>query len=191
MKIKKITSTVKNGLFFGMSCLTIIFITTFFSTQFPEIHQYGIAPREPTIRSLMGIFLAPLIHGGWSHLVSNAIPLFLLSTTLMMFYRKVAINVVVFSIIIGGCLVWILGRGDSVHYGASGLVLALIGFLIFNVFFRRDWKSLAIALIVGFFYGTCILGILPGDSGISWESHLFGFLAGILLAYSYRKVPSA
>jgi membrane associated rhomboid family serine protease len=39
-----------------------------------------------------------------------------------------------------------------------------------------------LALIVGFFYGGALWGILPSVPGISWEGHLFGFVGGVLAA---------
>lgn len=180
---------LKSGLAFGLLCLALIWGVVIVGSLF-TITQYGIAPRELSVRGIVGIFLSPLIHGNLGHIIANSLPLFVLAATLMASYQKLAIRVIFLSILIGGGLVWLFGRGGSVHIGASGLIFSLIGFLVFNIFFRKDWKSLLIAIIIGFFYGGYILGIFPSDSNISWEGHLFGFLTGIWLAYRYRKTPS-
>jgi len=35
-------------------------------------------------------------------------------------------------------------------------------------------------------YGGMVWGILPVQTDISWESHLYGAMAGLLLAFIYR-----
>jgi membrane associated rhomboid family serine protease len=37
-------------------------------------------------------------------------------------------------------------------------------------------------MLVLFFYGGLIFGVLPGQPGVSWEGHLFGFIGGVLAA---------
>ena len=37
-------------------------------------------------------------------------------------------------------------------------------------------------------YGGVVWGILPGQEGISWESHLSGALSGLLSAYLFRNI---
>lgn len=39
-----------------------------------RLDPYGIEPRR--LDSLDHVFLAPWLHGGWSHLVSNTVPFF-------------------------------------------------------------------------------------------------------------------
>jgi membrane associated rhomboid family serine protease len=63
----------------------------------------------------------------------------------------------------------------------------LVGFLIASGIFRKKIKALLVAIIIFFLYGGVVWGVLPTQPGVSWESHLFGFLTGILLAYVYRN----
>ncbi len=98
------------------------------------------------------------------------------------------IPVSIFSVIVGGFAVWLLGETNSNHIGASGLIFAYIGFLFFSGIFRKNIKSILIALLVVILYGGVLIqGIIPGQKGISWEGHLFGFIAGGLAAWIYRK----
>ena len=144
----------------------------------------GIHPRDN--QSLIGIFTSPLIHGNWEHLVSNTLPLLMLGIILFLTYDKVAIWIWVFNYIFTGLLVWLFAR-DSYHIGASGIIYGLASFLFFSGFFRMDIKAIAIASGVAIFYGGLIWGILPIQPGVSWESHLFGGMVGLFLAYLFRN----
>jgi hypothetical protein len=41
--------------------------------------------------------------------------------------------------------------------------------------------------LVVFLYGGIVWGIFPIKQEISWEGHLFGMIAGIIIAFNYRK----
>ena len=145
----------------------------------------GILPRDGF--GLMGIITAPLIHGDFSHLISNTFPIIVLGWIVFFFYPKISFFLFTFVYIITGLLVWLLAR-EVYHIGASGLVYGFVSFLFFSGIFRRDNKSVALALIITFLYGGLVWGVLPGMKGISWESHLFGAIAGLVAAYIFRKV---
>lgn len=146
----------------------------------------GIRPRE--VINLRGVLFSPFLHSDWGHLISNSLPFFVLSAILFIAYRKVAYQVFTMIFLLTGLLVWLLARGNTFHIGASGLVYGLFGFIFASGIFRADIKSIAITLIVAFFYGGMVYGVLPGQPGISWESHLLGAIAGAGLAFHYRNV---
>jgi membrane associated rhomboid family serine protease len=189
---KYIMKNLKESLSFAFYCLVVLWIIMIINWSLSfYLNQFGIIPRMLAVRSFVGIFLSPLIHANFSHLISNSLPLFFLLTALMLSYRKFASKVIVLSIFGGGILVWLFARGEASHIGASGLIFALIGFLLSNVLFRRDFRSFLVAVVVGFLYGGAIWGILPSDPNVSWEAHLFGFLTGIYLAFKTRHdVPA-
>lgn len=147
--------------------------------------QFGIVPRS--ITGLFGIPFAPFLHAGLLHISSNTLPLFFLTWTLLVFYEKISIPVWTLSALLGGLLVWIFARGNAVHVGASGVIFSLIGFLIASGIFQRNFKSILISIIVVFVYGGVLWGMLPTKPWVSWEGHLFGFIAGVFLAWVYRK----
>ncbi len=148
-----------------------------------DLGYYGIYPRE--VIGLRGIVLAPLIHGSWGHLLSNTPPLFALSAMLLFFYRRVAIPSFILIYLLTGLMVWLFGR-SVFHIGASGVIYGLVAFLFWSGIFRRNARAIALALIVVFYYGSMFMGILPGQEGISWESHLLGALVGIVVAFASR-----
>lgn len=146
--------------------------------------QYGIYPLE--IKGLLGVILAPLIHGDFDHLFANSVPLLVLTTAIFYFYSKVSYRIFFLSYLITGIWVWVSARASH-HIGASGLVYAFAAFLIISGIIRKNKNFMALSFIIVFLYGSMIWGVLPSDPKISWESHLLGMFAGILLAIYYRK----
>ncbi|NNE00435.1 MAG: rhomboid family intramembrane serine protease [Pirellulaceae bacterium] len=146
------------------------------------INSWGVQPR--TVSGLIGIPLMPLLHGGFYHVFSNTISLVILMALLVGSQRQ-HWPIVVAIVIVNGVLVWLMGRSDSNHVGASGLIFGLIGFLILNGFLAKKPLSIGIALLVGFLFGgTLISGVIPRiGSQVSWEGHLFGVIAGAAVAY--------
>lgn len=172
--------------------LPLLFLCIMWTTEIIEsvlglrLSYLGVLPR--TIGGLKGVFLAPFLHGEWSHIISNSLPFFVLSAILFIAYRRVAYTVFILIYLLTGMFVWLLARGGTFHIGASGLVYGLFGFIFFSGIFRGDIKSIALSLIIAFFYGGMVYGVFPGQPGISWESHLLGAVAGAWLAYMFRKV---
>jgi membrane associated rhomboid family serine protease len=147
--------------------------------------QYGIIPR--TILGLRGIAFSPLLHGDLNHLLANVPPLAvmlgLLSLNKPRSFWAITAGLWLFS----GVLVWLAGRPGSVQIGASTLIYALAAYLVTAAWTTRDLRSALVAIVVIFFYGSIVWGILPTRAGVSWEGHLAGAIAGILLALAFGK----
>lgn len=141
-----------------------------------DLQRHGIRPR--TVDGLEGILFAPLLHGGWDHLIANSVPFLILGLLVMV--RGIGWYALITGIIIlvGGAATWALARGAN-HIGASGVIFGYMGFLIAAGLFERSLKAIVIAGLVGFLYGGVLLsGVLPSDPGVSWEGHLFGAIGG-------------
>lgn len=148
--------------------------------------QYGIIPLEWV--GLPGIVTAPLIHGDLGHLSSNSVPLFLLTTGLFYYYDKSAFKIFFIAYLATGVWVWLFARGDASHIGASGVVYALASFHFFSGLIRRQKQLMAFAMVIAFLYGSMVWGVVPDfypKKPISWESHLMGAVAGLLLAFFF------
>ena len=148
---------------------------------FVNLDRYGIRPRNTN--SLPGILFAPLLHGGFGHLVANTVPFLILGGIVMLGGRKVFWSVTVFVVIGGGLGVWLFGATNSVHIGASGLVFGYLGFILSRGFFERSIFWILVSFVILILYGGLVFGVLPGQPGVSWQSHLFGFGAGIVAAW--------
>ncbi|MBA3647163.1 MAG: rhomboid family intramembrane serine protease [Chitinophagales bacterium] len=153
-----------------------------------DFYKYGILPRH--VSGLAGIVFTPFIHGSWDHLFSNSIPLLILGSVMIYFYRDIAYKVFLWIWLADGLGVWLFAR-EEYHIGASGLVYGMVGFVFFSGILRRNRKLLALSLVIIFLYGSIIWGILPFLIDISWEAHLFGLLAGIFFSVYYlHRGPS-
>ena len=160
-----------------------------------SLNRFGLSPMalpyrwlsefEPSLPylagSLRGILLSPLLHGSFSHLMSNTFPLLLLGGFVAIRGAKTLIGVSLLVILLGGLLVWVVGR-PAVHIGASGLVFGYFGFLVAQGWYERSIVSIVVAVGVLLLYGGIIFGVLPQSGFISWEGHLFGLIAGVLAA---------
>jgi len=146
------------------------------------LSNYGIVPR--TISGLFGILWAPLLHASWSHLWSNSVGILLLGGILMLRSEKAFWAVTVLGWFASGAGTWLIGRGNCVHIGASGVVLAYFGYLLFSGIFERRIGSLLLSLLVFFLWGGLLWSAVPWKvgAGISWEAHLFGLLGGVAVA---------
>lgn len=138
----------------------------------------GISPRKAD--GLDGILWAPFLHGGWRHLVSNSFPFVILGGLVGLRGPSYWFKTFVFIIIVGGGLTWLFAGGSN-HIGASGVVFGFFGSLMGAAVFERRIAVGATALVAIMLYGGIISGLAP-QPGISWEGHLFGVIAGVLVS---------
>lgn len=150
------------------------------------LDHYGVMPRTPL--GLLGIAFAPFLHGDFAHLAGNTIGIVLLGGLTLMVGRREFFWVTATGVVIGGLGTWVFGR-SAVHIGASGLVFAYLGFLLMRGWYDRRPGPILLALMVGWWQGGLVLGMIPGitPSHISWEGHLFGFVAGAVVANLWAR----
>ena len=150
-----------------------------------NLWTFGILPLREI--GLKGILFSPLIHGSWAHLFANTVPLYLLTAMTLFFYRRIAFPAFIAIYLMSGLFTWLLPFQNAWHVGASGLIYGLWGFVISNGILRRNFKSIALALLVVFYFGGMLFGILPGDAGVSWQGHLAGLVAGIFASFWFKE----
>lgn len=145
-----------------------------------RLDAYGVRPR--TDEGLVGIVLAPTLHFGFEHLISNTVPVLVLGFLALAsgIARGLLATAVIW--VVAGLGVWLVGDASSSHAGASSLVFGWITFLAVRGFINRDWRQVAIGVVVLLVYGSVLWGVLPGQPGVSWEGHLFGALGGVMAA---------
>ncbi len=151
---------------------------------------YGNMPRKP--EGLWGLLFAPYLHGDTNkivsmHLLSNSLPILILLTVLLHTFPRHALLIWIFIQVTSELMVWCLGTEGTIHIGISGIVYGLTGFFLASGIFRRDRNSMLVAVFVAILYGGSVVGFLP-QPGVSWQSHLYGFISGVVAAYSLRHV---
>ena len=150
--------------------------------------QLALIPRNAD--GLIGVLTMPLVHYSLAHLLVNTAPFAVM--TVLIALRGVAyyLTATISIIVLGGLLVWLFARTGA-HVGASGLLFGYFGFLLVRGLFDRRISSIIIAIVIGFFYGGIIWGVLPREGAISWEAHLFGLLAGAIVARGMGRFRTA
>lgn len=173
---------------FPIIVLVVIWGVHFLNLSFPELnfYQYGNLPRKP--EGLIGIITSPFIHSteNFKHIFNNSVPLFVLLWLSFVTYKKLTYKVLLFIWLASGIWVWIAAR-DSYHIGASGIIYGLVFFLFFSGVFKRSMQLMGVSLLMVFLYGSMVWGLFPIDPTISFEGHLFGALAGFIMAYYMKE----
>lgn len=162
----------KPYLTYGLIAANVVFYLYGMSTGMREWQiTYGFAPvlADEWYRWITSGF----VHAGLLHIALNMYMLFQFGTQLEQVIGRWRFAVLyVISLIGGSVTINMLGASNSLHVGASGAIFGLFaafGLLLYKL--KLPWQSLAMTagiwLVAGFFI-----------SGISWEGHLGGAIAG-------------
>lgn len=167
--------------------LWLVYLIIYTGITSLDLRLLGVLPRH--FSGWVGVLFAPLIHDSFSHLLSNTLPVFLLTWCLFYFYRQVAFKAMICMWLLSGIFTWIIGR-ESYHVGVSGLIFSLVFFMFVSGVLRRHIPLIAISLLVVFLYGSSLWSMLPLtewiDPRISWEAHLSGAISGGIFAFVFR-----
>lgn len=172
---------------FPMFLLLLMFSVRLIETL-ENIHLFHLGVKPLSLEGLPGIFTAPFIHADWGHLGANAGPLLVLGMVLFYVYRDIALKVFIWIYILAGIWLW-FGARDAWHVGASGVVYGLAAFLFVSGIIRNYVPLIALSMLVVFLYGGLFWGLFPVEWLVeySWEAHLWGALAGVVVAIVFRK----
>lgn len=174
------------SVFAGVAGFVVILWVVHLAAVAGDWHVAALGVRPGRIDGLIGIVTAPLVHGSWGHLISNTLPLLVLGMAVIYGTPRAATIALPVIWLVSGLGVWLFAR-EAVHIGASGLTYGMM-FLVFIIgILRRDRRSVALALLVFFLYGSMIWGVFPLAPGISFEYHLFGAIAGAACAFLLRR----
>lgn len=161
-----------------------VFLLEFVAPE--DVLSHGLVPR--TARGLVGIATMPFLHANLAHLLGNLVSLVVLLTFMLAFHSQKLIVDVLMIDIVGGLLLWLFGR-PAVHFGASGLIYGLAGFMIVTGITHRRFLEVVGALAVAVFYGNSLIwGLLPFQPGISWDGHLAGAVGGAVVGLRSRTI---
>lgn len=167
--------------------LSVGFIALLFAIQILNwllryrLNILGIWPRKPL--GLIGIPFSPFLHGDLSHLIFNSLPLFIFTNLILLQGAKVFFTVTIIIIFLSGLLIWMFGR-KGIHVGASALIMGYLGFILVGIYHKPNYLSVIVGVSCLYYFGGMFSSLLPQqDKRISWEGHVFGFIAGIAAAF--------
>ena len=166
--------------FWGISFVTFI-INHIFNGA---LINYGLLPRH--VSHLTNIIFYPFIHGTWSHLIFNLTSFTLLALGVGVNGVSRLINVILLCWLVGSISVWLFGR-ISYHVGLSGIIYGIWGYLLIYGLVLRSIMSLMITFLVLVYFSSMIWGVFPFNYLVSFESHLFGAIAGGFIGYFLGK----
>ena len=150
-----------------------------------DLDGLGIEPREPD--GLVGIVAAPFLHAGFGHLIANTVPFAVMGAVIAINGMRRLLIVSAIVALVSGLGTWLIGPENTVHIGASGIVFGFATYLLARGFFNRNMLDLAIGAVVALLFGGALLGGMLPEQGISWQSHVFGALGGLLAAQYLAK----
>ncbi|TLQ44391.1 rhomboid family intramembrane serine protease [Streptomyces marianii] len=151
-----------------------------------SLDAYGITPREPG--ELADVVPASFLHFGFDHLASNTVPLLVFGFLAALGGVRRFLAVAALIIVADGVGVWLISPPGSITAGASGLVFGLFGYLLVRGFVDRRPLDIGVGLLVGAIWGSSILlGLSPANTGVSWQGHLIGLVAGVAAAFMFRR----
>ncbi|WP_137293679.1 rhomboid family intramembrane serine protease [Nocardioides dongxiaopingii] len=146
-----------------------------------RLDRYGVRPRSD--EGLVGILLAPLLHGGWLHLEANTLPVLVLLFLVLATGVARGLQATAVIWVVGGLGVWLVAPSGTVHLGASVLIFGWLVHLVLRGVVSRRAREILLGVVLLVAYGSVLVGVLPGEPGVSWQGHLFGALGGALAAF--------
>lgn len=154
-----------------------------------DLDRFGIEPREAD--GLDGIVLAPFLHDGFLHLLSNSVPFAVMGALIALSGAVRVLAVTAIVALVSGLGTWLLGGDGTVHIGASGVVFGYATYLMARGLLSGRPTQIAAGILVALVWGTAFLGGLLPHPGISWQAHAFGAVGGVIAARALdRRRPA-
>ena len=165
-------------------CLLVILVFGFEIIDPAIVSKYALLPQSND--HLIGIVTAVFLHANLEHLSANFLTLAICLFGIFYFYKDIALTVTLIAHIMTGLLIWIFAR-HVYHIGASGLIYALVFFILVSALIKRNRRLAVFAFIILSLQSGLVWGMMPQNNQISWESHLMGGITGFILAVIFRK----
>ena len=184
--MKKNLSHIINIMFIPiLFVFAIWFVKGFECINESNFSQFGIKSWD--FNKITGIFTFPFLHADLNHLINNSYPILILGGIISQVYNTISNKVFLYSFLFSGTILWIIGNPDSTVIGASGVVYALASFVLISGFIKKQPRLSILSFFVIFMYGSFFWGMLPMPNKVSWEGHLSGFIAGIIIAVIFQE----
>lgn len=183
-QLQSIPALVQTNLPISLSIIAGLWLIYFINLLLGgRLNILGIYSRHPL--GLIGIFFSPFLHSNFNHLFFNSIPLFVLINFMLLDGLQTFIRVSIIIILLSGLGTWLFGR-KAIHIGASSVIMGYWSYLLLSAYKNPTVLSLVLALVCLYYFGGLLFSLFPSEEKVSWEGHVFGFLAGIAAFYWYH-----
>lgn len=150
------------------------------------LNEFGLNPRQ--LDGLIGIVTMPLLHLNFAHLIGNSLAWLVLGSAVALVTRRyLAVTAGIW--LLAGSIAWVIGR-EAEHIGASGVIYGYAAFLVLYGVLARKILAIIVSVLVVLNYAYLVIGLFP-QQGISWEGHLAGAAAGVIIALALTRSARA
>lgn len=136
--------------------------------------------------TLLRLFTSAFTHStsSFTHILFNMYSLYILGTIIEPMLGKLRfIALYLLSVLGGGVAFIFLAQADTSVVGASGAIFGLMGaYVVFLRVLKLDARQMYFIIAINIF--------ISFSPGISWQSHLGGFLVGAIVAYAFAMTRS-
>jgi membrane associated rhomboid family serine protease len=151
-----------------------------------NLNTLGLQTR--TLKGLPGIMFSSILHGDFNHLFFNTAPFFVLLNLVLLNGKQVFYNLSLAIIILSNGLLWLFGQKGN-HIGASGLIMGYLGYLLAQIYSQVIGITIILIAVCIYYFSGLLLSIFSkARKNISWDSHIFGLLAGIFSTYYFSYI---
>ena len=173
----------KSLFFFALVCLLLVVI---FYRQTPEIeNNYALHPKQ--FHLFYTAFTAIWLHANLEHLFGNLISLISLSVIFLLLFPNKWFSFFLKQYFVSSVLFFFIAKENTLHRGASVWVYAFVAFILTILLIQPNKKLLSIFFLTVLFFGSVWWGLLPIMPHVSYEGHLSGAIAGIVVAIVNRN----
>ena len=174
--------TEREGLALLVAIVALMWIIEVINTlDANQLNRDGLYPRN--FEHLWGIVTSPFLHASFAHLIGNTIPLVFMGVIVALRGAARLALVTLIVIVVGGLGTWLISPANEVTVGASGVVFGYATYLLTRGIFNRSLLELVMGAVVGLVFGGVLLASLVPHTGVSWQGHACGAVAGILAAW--------
>jgi len=143
--------------------------------------EYSLKPGAPRPAQFAAY---PLLHNDSNHLRSNLFAVLLLAALAVVITPNpqafLLASVVI--LLVQGVGIWWFGGKKTSHLGASGFVTGYFSFVVVYGLALHSWQSLIAILTFIVYWQSTLRALRNRDKKVSFESHAWGFISGILAA---------
>ncbi len=162
--------------------LLLLYMLQYYTGLDASIEQFGLVKELTRAGEWWRLLTCTLLHGGFIHVLFNAMALFVLGNILVSFYRfRKLLWVCLYSGLVGGLFSMIF-YPYTVSVGASGAILGVLGYMmVIGLRFRNVISWNFTAQMIWIAISMAFIGV-AGFDFIDNAAHAGGLLGGALLA---------